>query len=65
MVIAPQDVARSKEFFCGMVIKVVTGNRYLGGFIRESEAEKIWLARKVAEWAESVESLAGVSHKHP
>ena len=47
-----------------MGIKVVTGNRYHGGFIREREAEKRWLAGKVAELAESVETLAGVSRKH-
>ena len=32
----PQNVARAEEFFCGMGIGVVTGNRYLGGDIGES-----------------------------
>ena len=63
-VVAPRNVARPEDFFCWMVIKMVTGNRYLGGFIRESEAEKSWLAGKVAGWVESVEILAGVSRKH-
>ena len=38
-----------------MGIKVVTGNRYLEGFIREREEEKIWMDGKVAGWAESVD----------
>ena len=47
-----------------MGIKVVTGHRYLGRFIEDSEVEKRWLAGKVTEWTDSVETLAGVSHKH-
>ena len=53
------------DFFRGMGIKVVTGSRYLGGFIGEGEAQKRWLEGKVAGWADSVDALAGVSHKHP
>ena len=30
LVVAPGNVARAEEFFWGMGIKVVTGNRYLG-----------------------------------
>ena len=48
-----------------MGIKVVTDSRYLEGFIGEGKAEKSWLDRKVMVWAESVDTLAGVSHKHP
>ena len=47
-----------------MGIKVVTGSRYLGGFIGEGEAQKRWLEGKVAGWADSVETLTGVSRKH-
>ena len=65
LVVAPQNVARAEEFFWGMGIKVVTGHRYLGGFIGDSEVEKRWMAGKVTGWAESVETLAGVSRKHP
>ena len=64
LVLAPRNVSRAEEFFWRMGIKVVTGNRHIGGFIGESEAEKRWLARKVTGWAESVETLAGVYRKH-
>ena len=47
-----------------MGIKVVTGSRYLGGFIGESAAEKSWLASKVSVWAESVETLVAFLYKH-
>ena len=48
-----------------MIVKVVTGHRYLGGFIGDSESEKGLLTRKVTGWTELVETLVGVSRKHP
>ena len=48
-----------------MGIQVVTGHRYLGGFIGDREAEKRWLDDNITGWAESVETLAGISRKHP
>ena len=65
LVVASRNVDRGEEFFREMGLQVVTGSRYLGGFIRDRAAEKSWLARKVEGWAESVGNLAGVSHKHP
>ena len=62
---ALRNVSRAEEFFRGMGIKVMTGNIYFGGLIWESGAEKRWLAGKVTVWAESVDTLAGVSRKHP
>ena len=44
LVVAPGNVARAEEFFWGLGIKVVTGHRYLGGYIGDKEAEKRWLA---------------------
>ena len=48
-----------------MGIQVVTGHQYLGGFIGDREAEKRWLSRKITGWANSVETLLGVSRKYP
>ena len=33
LVVDPWNVARAEDFFRGMYIKVVTGSRYIGGFI--------------------------------
>ena len=65
LVVAPRNVAWAEDFFRGMGLKFVTGRSYLGGFIREGEAKKMFLADKVAGWAESLEILVGVSRKHP
>ena len=65
LVVVPSNVAHAEELFRGMGLKVVTGSRYLGGFIGEVDAKKGWMEGKVAGWSEYVETLAGVSCKHP
>ena len=64
LVVAPGNVAWAEEFFRGMGIKLVTGHRYLWGYIVDREAEGGWLTDKITGWAESVETLARVSCKH-
>ena len=39
LVVAKRNVPRAKEYFRGMGFQVVTGNRYLGGFVGERAAE--------------------------
>ena len=39
LVVALGNVARSKEHFRGLGIRVVTGHRYLGGFIGYAAAD--------------------------
>ena len=48
-----------------MGIQVVTGSRYLGGFVVEREADARWIQENVEGWTESVRTLSGVSCKHP
>ena len=64
LVVAPGNVALAEDHFGGLGIRVVTGHRYLGDYIRDKEAEGRWLAAKIMGWKESVEILAGVSQKH-
>ena len=65
LVVDPGNVARAEEHFRRLGIKVVTGHRYLGGYIGDKEAEGRWLAEKIKGWIESVEILAKVYQKHP
>ena len=39
LVVSEQNVPRAKEQFRGMGVQVVTGSRYLGGFIGERETD--------------------------
>ena len=59
----PRNVARVKEFFRGMGIRIVFWSLFLGGFIGNRAAEDSWLAAKVQGWTESLKSLLGVAHK--
>ena len=65
LVVAPGNVARAKENFRGLGIRVVTGHQYLGSFLGDVSAEREWLGKKIQGWKESVAILAGVSLKHP
>ena len=65
LVVAPGNVARVEELFRGLGIRVVTGHRYLGGFIGNVEAERDWLREKVQGWTESANVLSGVVQNHP
>ena len=65
LVVAPGNLSQAKDLFWGIVIRVVTGHRYARVFIRDREAEERWLGEKITGWAESVETLTGVSCKHP
>ena len=45
-VVAPRNVLREEEFFLGMVVKIITVSRYLGGCVGVDAAEENWLAGK-------------------
>ena len=49
----------------GLGITVVTGHRYLGGYIGDGEAERGWTKDKIQGWTESVKILTRVAPKHP
>ena len=43
LVMAPENVARAEEHFRGLGIQVVTGHRYLGGFLGDMAEKREWL----------------------
>ena len=65
MAVAPWNIAWAEENFQGLGIRVVTGHRYLGGYIGDREVEWEWMKEKIQGWTESVKILAGVAEKHP
>ena len=40
LVVAPGNIDRAEEHFRGLGIRLVTGHRYLGGYIGEGEVER-------------------------
>ena len=65
LVVSPRNMDRSKEFSRGMVMTVVTGSRYLGGFIGDWGADTTWFVKKVQGWDELARKLLGVDRKNP
>ena len=65
LAVALGNVAREEEHFQGLGIRVVTGHRYLGGYIGDRKAEGSWLATKIKGWTDSVAILAWIARKHP
>ena len=44
---SPQNVLRMEAFFRGYGLQIVTGSRYLGGFIETKLEQNRWLGDKV------------------
>ena len=59
LVVAPGNIAREEEHFRGIGIRVVTGHRYLVGYIGDGEAEMSWLKEKIQGWMKSVNIIFG------
>ena len=59
LVVALGNVARVEEHFRGLGIQVVTGHRYLSGYIGDKEAEGWWLAAKSKGGRRQWRSLPG------
>ena len=47
-----------------MVIKVVTGNRYLGGYIRNTEKQALWIGENVYRWSGTLNIIAVLLQRH-
>ena len=45
--------------------KIVTGYRYLGGYIGDSDDEAEWIAKKVADYVAAIGELAKVAKRFP
>jgi hypothetical protein len=65
LIVPQKNLAAAQIAFEGHEFTITTGNRYLGGFIGEREAQDIWIREKVANWAVAVEELASVAVNYP
>ena len=65
LIVKPQSVEAAKAKFQHLGFQVVTGARYLGGFIGTEESKMEWVRGKVEKWAEHVRSLSVVARSSP
>ena len=65
LVVHPDFVEIAKEKFKDFKLNIVTGYRFLGGFIGNEDDVNKWLNQKVDVWVKSVEKLASVAQYEP
>ena len=62
LVVHPDFIEIAKEKFKDFKLNIVTGYRFLGGFIGNEDDVNKWLNQKVDVWVKSVEKLASAAH---
>ena len=65
LVVYPRNVPQAEAFFWGYGMQVVTGSRYLRGFVGTETAQAWWFEEKVVGGQYLVSILAGVAHWPP
>ena len=65
LVVHPEDIDDAHGMFQGTGIKVVTGNRFLGGYIGQPNDKQDFVKKKVKGWIQQVEQLSEVGKVQP
>jgi hypothetical protein len=63
--VSQDNLEAASVAFKGHDFQITTGNRYLGGYIGETESRDLWLQEKVDRWSEVVEALASAAGNFP
>ena len=64
LIVFPQNVAQTEDFFRGYELHIVTERPYLGGFLRSKAAKDLWLREKLEGCQDLVATLVGVARQH-
>ena len=66
LVVHPDFLDEAETIFSDLHVKIVTGQRFLGGFIGSSEdIQQSWLASKLNKWTQSVKKLSDAAKLEP
>jgi hypothetical protein len=65
LVIKEANKAAATEYFADLGFTVVSGHRYLGGFLGANEDLQAWLKDKASTWEHAVGKLAVIAPKYP
>lgn len=65
LVVHPADVSSAKQRFEGTGITIVTGQRFLGGYIGLDEGKEEFLGRRMTKWVECVKKFAMAGETQP
>ena len=64
LVVSTYKLLLEEAFFRGYSLKIVTGSRYIGGFVGMKAIQVRWLEEKVEVWRASVAIMSGVAGNH-
>ena len=64
-IVHPAYVAEANKMFSKMAVQVVTGFKYVGGFIGTEQDTNIWLTDKVEKWVNSINCLSKAAETYP
>jgi hypothetical protein len=66
ILIVPEHNKDAAEIaFKDLGFTIVTGSRYLGGFIGEATDQQLWIQEKAEAWVDSIKELAMVAERYP
>ena len=68
LIVRERDIPQATSYFLeenNRSFKIVTGHRYLGGFIGDDSTRDEWLSNKLLDWQTSVTNLALAAEKFP
>ena len=65
LVVGSSDLERASDLFRDLGISVVTGSRFLGGFVGEQSLAADFVSNKVRVWCECIQSLSDVAISEP
>ena len=58
LVLFPRNVPQEEAFFFGYELEIITGSRYLGGFVVKEAAQACWIEEKGEGWRSSLDIMA-------
>ena len=65
MIVHPDHIKEAEVIFQDLHLNIVTGHRFLGGFIGSYDDIQSWLMAKIDTWVQSVKKLSNVAKMEP
>ena len=65
LIVTPRLKERSELLFGPLGVKIVTGQRFLGGYIGDSHGQQLYMTKKITEWCSHVDKLATAAKNQP
>lgn len=65
LIVSPEQVEAAEQYFSEEKFEVITGARYLGGFLGRRVDAELYLLNKVEEWIEGARAMTKVAWREP